>query len=111
MPAIEVSPQTSRRKLFTLLGAAIAAGAIGYGIYWYTVASRYVSTDNAYTSTEVAQVTPEVGGTVSRYNPAVPTLTGLASNCSAVWLWQNPARFPGMKSPWHKMPMPQHKPI
>jgi membrane fusion protein (multidrug efflux system) len=66
MPAIEVSPQTSRRKLFTLLGAAIAAGAIGYGIYWYTVASRYVSTDNAYTSTEVAQVTPEVGGTVSR---------------------------------------------
>jgi membrane fusion protein (multidrug efflux system) len=66
MPAIEATHPNQRRKLFTLLGAAIAAGAIGYGIYWYTVASRYVSTDNAYTSTEVAQVTPEVGGTVAK---------------------------------------------
>uniref|UniRef100_UPI0018ECE435 biotin/lipoyl-binding protein n=1 Tax=Aquitalea sp. ASV15 TaxID=2795104 RepID=UPI0018ECE435 len=53
-----------RKKLFLLLGSAIAVAALGYGSYWALVASHYVSTDNAYVATEIAQVTPEVSGTV-----------------------------------------------
>ncbi|MEA5098074.1 MAG: efflux RND transporter periplasmic adaptor subunit [Burkholderiaceae bacterium] len=53
-----------RRKLFLLLGVIIAACGIGYGAYWYLYASHIISTDNAYTATEVAQVPPSVGGTV-----------------------------------------------
>ncbi|MDC7698535.1 HlyD family secretion protein [Vogesella indigofera] len=62
MPADEMPVR--RKKLFMLLGGAIAAAAIGYGSYWVLVASHYVSTDNAYVAAEIAQVTPEVAGTV-----------------------------------------------
>lgn len=62
MPAAELP--ANRKKLFMMLGGAIAAAAIGYGTYWTLVASHYVSTDNAYVATEIAQVTPEVTGTV-----------------------------------------------
>jgi membrane fusion protein, multidrug efflux system len=53
-----------RRKLFLLLGVVVAACAIGYGAYWYMYSSHFISTDNAYTATEVAQVTPSTGGTI-----------------------------------------------
>lgn len=53
-----------RKKLFLMLGATVAACAIGYGAYWYLHASHFISTDNAYAATEVAQVTPSTGGTV-----------------------------------------------
>src|SRR5262249_29531979 len=36
----------------------------GYGGYAYFHASRFVSTDNAYTAAETAQVTPAIGGVV-----------------------------------------------
>lgn len=62
MPAGELPAR--RKKLFMLLGGAIAAAAVGYGSYWALVASHYVSTDNAYVAAEIAQVTPEVAGTV-----------------------------------------------
>jgi len=58
------TPNTQRRRLFALLAAALALGAIGTGVYWYTHGSRYVSTDNAYAAAEVAMVTPSVGGTI-----------------------------------------------
>src|SRR6476620_17486 len=48
-----------RKRLFILLGA------LGYGIYSYSHASRFVTTDNAYTAAETAQVTPSIGGIVS----------------------------------------------
>lgn len=54
-----------RKRLFTLLAGVVAAGAIGAGVYWHFVSSRFISTDNAYTAAEVAQVTPSVGGIVS----------------------------------------------
>ena len=53
-----------RKKLFLVLGGTVAACAIAYGLYWYFYASNIVSTDNAYTAAEVAQVTPSTGGTV-----------------------------------------------
>ncbi|WP_287878392.1 HlyD family efflux transporter periplasmic adaptor subunit [Aquitalea sp.] len=53
-----------RKKLFTLLGAVVGVAAIGAGTYWTLVASHHVSTDNAYVAVEMAQITPEVSGTV-----------------------------------------------
>ncbi len=57
-----------RRKLFGILILVILGAAIAWCAYWFLYASKYVSTDNAYTATEVAQVTPEVSGTVKEVN-------------------------------------------
>jgi membrane fusion protein (multidrug efflux system) len=61
----EASHNRTRRKtlLFALAGV-VKLVAIGYGCYEYFYASNFVSTDNAYTAAEVAQVTPAVGGIV-----------------------------------------------
>jgi len=53
-----------RRLMFVLLGLAVALCGGGYWAYWQMVGSRYVTTDNAYTAAEVAQVTSETGGLV-----------------------------------------------
>jgi membrane fusion protein (multidrug efflux system) len=53
-----------RKKLFTLLFGAVAVAAVAYGGYWTLIGSRHVSTDNAYVAAEIAQVTPEVAGTI-----------------------------------------------
>jgi membrane fusion protein, multidrug efflux system len=53
-----------RRLLFTLLGAVIAIGAVLYFIYWLLVASHQVATDDAYINADVAQVTPQVAGSI-----------------------------------------------
>lgn len=58
----------SRKKGFIGLAAAIALASAGYGCYWYFFASNYVSTDNAYTAVELAEVTPAVGGIVKAVN-------------------------------------------
>ncbi|MEQ6289392.1 HlyD family secretion protein [Vogesella sp. GCM10023246] len=66
-PAHPASDLSARRKqLFRLLGSVVAVAAIGYGSYWYLVSSHHVSTDNAYVAAEIAQLTPEVAGTVSQ---------------------------------------------
>ena len=57
-----------RRKLFAILVLVVLGCAIAWCAYWFLYASKYVSTDNAYTATEVAQVTPEISGTVSQVN-------------------------------------------
>ncbi|MBV8622763.1 MAG: HlyD family efflux transporter periplasmic adaptor subunit [Herbaspirillum sp.] len=54
-----------RKKLFSIFGGVVAIVGIGYGAYWYLVGSRYVETDNAYTATEVATVTPAINGIVA----------------------------------------------
>lgn len=59
------SPRARRLKM--LAGFVVLCG-IGYGLYWYLYASHFVSTDNAYTATEVAQVTPSVEGIVQKVN-------------------------------------------
>ncbi|HEX8989886.1 MAG TPA: efflux RND transporter periplasmic adaptor subunit [Rhodocyclaceae bacterium] len=57
--------QRRRKHLFILLAGGLAAAAGGGAAYWELVGSRYVSTDNAYTAAEVAQVTAEVDGRVA----------------------------------------------
>ncbi len=71
VPGPSTAPKTNtgrRRRLFAILILVVLACAIGWCAYWFLYASRYVSTDNAYTATEVAQVTPEITGTVSQVN-------------------------------------------
>ena len=62
-----------RKRLFVALAATVAVGAVGYGVYSYAYLSRFVSTDNAYTSAETAQVTPAVAGIVRAYVAAQET--------------------------------------
>ena len=51
-----------RMLMFSLLALTAALAAGGGWAYWELVGSRYVSTDNAYTATEVALVTAEIDG-------------------------------------------------
>jgi membrane fusion protein (multidrug efflux system) len=53
-----------RRQLFSILFAVVALAAVGWGVWWLLVGSRYVSTDDAYVNADVAQVTPLVSGVV-----------------------------------------------
>jgi len=54
-----------RKALFSLLAISILAAGGGGWTYWKLVGSRYVTTDNAYTAAEVAQVTSEIDGLVT----------------------------------------------
>lgn len=58
--------KTNRRKklLITLVAIVVisAASATAYGLLY---GSNFISTDNAYTAVETAQVTPSVGGTIA----------------------------------------------
>ena len=55
---------TVRKRLLIGLGAVVLTCAAGYGAYEGFYASRFVSTDDAYTAAETAQVTPAVSGIV-----------------------------------------------
>ncbi len=57
--------RSKRTLLLSALALAVAATAGGSWAYWELVASRFVSTDNAYTAAEVATVTAEVDGRVA----------------------------------------------
>ena len=59
-----VKQLAERKKAFMVLGSVVAACAVIFGLYWGFYGSRYISTDNAYTATEIAQVTPEIDGTI-----------------------------------------------
>ena len=52
------------RRLFAF-AAVVATAAAAAGGYWSLHASHFVSTDNAYTAVEVAQITPAIAGTVA----------------------------------------------
>lgn len=64
-----VSPQSlipsSRRKfLLSATAASFVVLAFIYGVYWFVSARYDVSTDDAYVSGNVIQVTPQITGTV-----------------------------------------------
>ena len=52
---------SSRKKGFMGLAAAIVVAAVGYGLWYYFVGSRYVSTDNAYSAAEAKATRPWPG--------------------------------------------------
>ena len=53
-----------RKRLFTILAAAGGVAVVVFLLWWLLVASRFVSTDDAYVGAEVAEVTPLVAGAV-----------------------------------------------
>lgn len=63
-----VKQLAERKKAFTVLGSVVAACTVLFMLYWALYGSRYISTDNAYTATEIAQVTPEIDGTIKTVN-------------------------------------------
>src|SRR5215467_7817138 len=69
-PAKEAAKAKGNNKLRTRLliglGGVIALSALAYGGYAYTVASRYVSTDNAYVGADVAQINSQVSGPIAQ---------------------------------------------
>jgi membrane fusion protein (multidrug efflux system) len=62
-------PNTRKRKLLlSLLGAAIVVSAAAYGAYYMTYARYHETTDDAYVSGNLVQLTPQVTGTVIAVN-------------------------------------------
>ncbi|HEX7850574.1 MAG TPA: HlyD family efflux transporter periplasmic adaptor subunit [Sphingomonas sp.] len=57
--------QSSRKRAFTGIGAAVLLGAAGYGGWHFLFAGSRVSTDNAYVGADTAMVTPMIGGQVA----------------------------------------------
>jgi membrane fusion protein (multidrug efflux system) len=60
----QVQKAKSRKRNLIIASSLFAAAAIGYGVYWGTVLRFEESTDDAYVSGHLVQLTPEVGGTV-----------------------------------------------
>lgn len=67
--ALPVGTNRSARKrlLASLVGAVVAAGAV-WSAYYYSVGRFYESTDDAYVSGNLVQITPLVTGTVVAVN-------------------------------------------
>jgi membrane fusion protein, multidrug efflux system len=56
--------RAKRKKGLVILGSAVLSAAITYGLYSHYYGSKFISTDNAYTAAETAQVTPAISGIV-----------------------------------------------
>jgi membrane fusion protein (multidrug efflux system) len=68
--ADDARKKAARKRLFAMLGLGLAAAVILYGLYYFLVASHFVSTDDAYVGADVAQVTPLVSGPVKAVHVA-----------------------------------------
>ncbi|PUA19221.1 HlyD family efflux transporter periplasmic adaptor subunit [Glaciimonas sp. PCH181] len=70
VPDIETPVETKgkRRGLLIAVTVILIILLIAYGIWWAVFARHYQSTDDAYVSGNVVQVTPQVGGTVLAIN-------------------------------------------
>jgi len=54
----------SRRRNLLILALIVIVAGVGYGAWWLLVARYYQSTDDAYVSGDLVQITAEVPGTV-----------------------------------------------
>jgi membrane fusion protein (multidrug efflux system) len=67
--AVANEPNTRKRKaLLALLGVAVVVSVAAYGAYYRTYARYHESTDDAYVSGNLVQLTPQVTGTVVAVN-------------------------------------------
>jgi len=55
----------ARNKRLGLFAGLVVLIAVAVTVYWKLAVAPYVSTDNAYTAVEIAQITPAVGGIVA----------------------------------------------
>ncbi len=60
----------ARKRLFGMLGLGVVGAAILYSLYWFLVASHFVSTEDAYVGADLASVTPLVSGAVKAVHVA-----------------------------------------
>ncbi|VWB37575.1 efflux pump membrane protein [Burkholderia lata] len=69
-PAGSGGPAASprRRRLLMLLAAAVVMAGAAYSAYYYTEGRFHESTDDAYVSGNLVQLTPQVSGTVVAVN-------------------------------------------
>jgi membrane fusion protein (multidrug efflux system) len=58
------TPGRSRKVGFAILGAVVIVGALAWFARWLLVSSHYESTDDAYISSDLVQITSEIPGTV-----------------------------------------------
>jgi membrane fusion protein (multidrug efflux system) len=64
-PAVAAQRRSQNRtKWFIRLGVALAVIAVGAFLYWLLVASRKVTTDDAYVGANTAQVTAQITGPI-----------------------------------------------
>jgi membrane fusion protein (multidrug efflux system) len=68
--AIDARNGLRRKKLFAALAGTVLLAGAGFAAYEMLYASHFVSTDNAYTAVETAQVTSAVSGIVSEVRVA-----------------------------------------
>ncbi|NVN90931.1 MAG: HlyD family secretion protein [Desulfuromonadales bacterium] len=54
-----------RKKMLIALAGSVCITALCFAANWFLFCSKFVSTDNAYTAVEIAQVTSSVGGIIS----------------------------------------------
>ncbi|BBP99034.1 multidrug resistance protein A [Burkholderia sp. SFA1] len=66
--AADTKPRSKRTLLLSLLAATVAIAGAGWGGYYYTTGRFFESTDDAYVSGNLVQLTPEVSGTVIAVN-------------------------------------------
>ncbi|ACD16428.1 HlyD family efflux transporter periplasmic adaptor subunit [Paraburkholderia phytofirmans] len=65
---LQAQAPTKRKLLLSLLAATVVLAGAGYGAYYYTSGRYYQSTDDAYVSGNLVQLTPQVSGTVVAVN-------------------------------------------
>src|SRR5215475_2017858 len=53
-----------RRKLIAAIVSVFALAGAAYGVYWALVSRYFQSTDDAYVSGNIVQITPQIAGTV-----------------------------------------------
>ncbi|MGF6569174.1 membrane fusion protein (multidrug efflux system) [Paraburkholderia sp. GAS333] len=66
--ASQAQPSMKRKVLLSLLAASVVVAGAGYGAYYFTVGGYHQSTDDAYVSGNLVQLTPQVTGTVIAVN-------------------------------------------
>jgi membrane fusion protein (multidrug efflux system) len=67
-PQVSPAPNGKRRGLLIAVTIILLIVLIGYAIWWMIFARHFESTDDAYVSGNVVQVTPQVSGTVLAIN-------------------------------------------
>ena len=62
--AAPAASNTQRRRALLILVAVVIIGAIAFGLYWLLIARFYETTDDAYVSGNLVQISPQIMGTV-----------------------------------------------
>jgi membrane fusion protein (multidrug efflux system) len=64
-PVVPTAPlQTARKRWLAIVIGAFATVGVAYGVYWFVTQRYWQSTDDAYVSGNVVQITPQIAGTV-----------------------------------------------